>query len=51
MVKVSSLFENVKKTMNAVVKAARFMAQIRMVIRMVVGAWCPTCQLVPTWRA
>jgi len=51
MVKVYSLFEIFKKALNAVVKAARFMAQIRMVMVVVVGAWCPTCQLVPTWYA
>jgi hypothetical protein len=49
--KVYSLFENLKKSMNAVVKAAKFIVQIRMVMVVVVGVWCPTCQLVPSWCA
>jgi len=40
-----------KKALNAMVKAARFMVQIRMVIVVVVKAWCPTCEFVPSWCA
>jgi hypothetical protein len=51
MVKVYSLFEILEKALNTVVKAARFMVQIRMVMVVVVGAWHPTCELVPSWCA
>jgi len=40
-----------KKALNAMVKAARIMVQIRIVMVVVVGAWCPTRELVPSWCA